>query len=200
MMKNFRAESARTLYRALLAASLMLLTACGAPSAPSTSGQLGAHPTATLPAKWNGVDPRTGMPTVTPPASLAPRPLPAFSDPRVAYISPDSLLHVVSLDGGTNLAGTPIPLAGFPADGIWAAGTSPDGRQLAYYEYSQVTTVDATSGIRGSTDMVGVGDSEISWSPGQHYIALRGSGAVVCDNLATRTAFYTPQDTAALAK
>jgi len=140
------------------------------------------------------------MPTVTPPASLSPRPLPAFSDPRVAFIGPDSLLHVVSLDGRTNVAGTPIPLAGFPEEGIWAAGTSPDGRQLAYFEDSQVTTIDAASGVRNDTDMYGVGDSEISWSPGQQYIAFSGSGAIICDNLATRTFFYTPQDTTSLAK
>lgn len=199
MMKTSRAERARMLYRALLAASLLLLTACGASNTRSSLSQSAAQPTATLPAKWNGVDPRVGMPTVTPLASLTPRPLPAFGDPRVAYIGPDSLLHVVSLDGKTNLAGTPIPLAGFPANGIWAAGTSPDGRQLAYYEYSGVTTIDAASGVRSSVDIKGIGDSEISWSPGQRYIALRGSGAIICDNLATRTFFYTPQDTTALA-
>ncbi|HEY1391347.1 MAG TPA: hypothetical protein VGF38_22605 [Ktedonobacterales bacterium] len=193
-------ERARTLHRALLAVSLLLLTTCGAPGAAVASGQPGAHPTATLPAKWNGVDPRTGMPTVTPPASLAPRPLPAFSDPRVAYIGPDSLLHVVSLDGKVNLAGTPSPLAGYPQDGTWAAGTSPDGRQLAYYEHSQVTIIDAASGVRSTADMKGVGDSEISWSPGQRYIALRGFGDVLCVNVATQTTFYTPQDTSALGK
>jgi len=199
MTKRYRAERVRMLYRALLAVGLLALAACGAPGGSSVS-QAGANPTATLPAKWNGVDPRKGMPTVTPPTSLSPRPLPAFSDPRVAYIGPDSLLHVVSLTGKTNLAGTPIPLAGFPEEGIWSAGTSPDGRQLAYYEYSRVTTVDATSGIRGGTDMVGVGDSEISWSPGQQYIALHGPGAVACDNLTTQTSFFTPQDTTTLAK
>ena len=107
-------------YRAamlLVVVGLLLLTACGAPGRSSV-GQPAARPTATLPAKWNGVDLRTGMPTVTPPASLSPRPLPAFSDPRVAYIGPDSLLHVVSLDGRMNLAGTPIPLAGFAASSI----------------------------------------------------------------------------------
>ncbi len=199
MRKRYRGKRERTIFRALLAVVLLALAACGAPGLSSTS-QAGASPTATLPAKWHGVDPRKGMPTVTPPARLSPRPLPAFSDPRVAYIGPDSLLHVVSLDGRTNLAGTPIPLAGFPEEGIWSAGTSPDGRQLAYYEYTQVTTIDAASGVRSSTDMVGVGDSEISWSPGQQYIAFRGSGAIICANLATRTFFYTPQDTTSLAK
>jgi len=188
------------LYRALLAVGLWMLSACGVASAGSSVSQPGADPTATLSAKWNGVDPRTGMPTVTPPASLTPRPLSAFSDPRVAYIGPDSLLHAVSLDGRTNLAGTPIPLAGYPGDGIWAAGTSPDVRQLAYFEHSQVTTIDAASGARGNPDMKGVSDSEISWSPGQRYLALSGYGDVLCVNVATQTAFYTPQDTSALGK
>lgn len=199
MTRRYQAERARMLYRALLAVGLLALAACGAPGGSSVS-QAGASPTATLPAKWNGVDPRKGMPTVTPPASLSPRPLPAFTDPRVAYIGPDSLMHVVSLDGKTDLAGTPIPLAGFPGEGIWAAGTSPDGRQLAYFEYGKVTTIDAASGVRSDTDMYGVGESEISWSPGQQYIALHGSGDVLCVNVATRTVFYTPQDTTALAK
>ncbi len=187
------------LYRALLAVGLLALVACGAPGGSSV-GQSGASPTATLPAKWHGVDPRKGMPTVTPPANPSPRPLPAFSDPRVAYIGPDSLLHVVSLDGRTNLAGTPIPLVGFPLEGLWTAGASPDGRHLAYFEYAQVTTIDAASGVRSATDVKGVGDSDISWSPGQRYLALRGSGDVLCINVATRAALYTPQDTTSLAK
>jgi hypothetical protein len=189
-------------YRAamlLVVVGLLLLTACGAPGRSSV-GQPAARPTATLPAKWNGVDLRTGMPTVTPPASLSPRPLPAFSDPRVAYISPDSLLHVVSLDGRMNLAGTPIPLAGFAGEGLWTAGTSPDGRQLAYYEPSQVTTIDAASGMRRAATLREVGDSSISWSSGQRYLALRGFGDVLCVNVATRAAYYTPQDTLALGK
>ena len=184
----------------LVTASLLLLVGCGVSGAGSSVGQTAVKPTATLPAKWNGVDPRTGMPTVTPPASLSPRPLPAFSDPRVAYIGPDSLLHVVSLDGRTNLAGTPIPLAGFQDEGIWAAGTSPDGRQLAYYEHSQVTTIDAASGVRRATTLREVGDSSISWSLGQRYLALSGYGDVLCVNVATQAAFYTPQDTSALGK
>lgn len=183
----------------LAVVSLLLLTACGVQNTGPSVGQAAASPTATLPAKWNGVDPRTGMPTVTPPVSLSPRPLPAFSDPRVAFIGPDSLLHVVSLDGRTNAAGTPIPLAGYPVDGVWTAGTSPDGKQLAYFEDSQITTIDAASGVRSAT-VLSLGDSPVSWSPDQRYLALRGSGAVVCDNLATRTVLYTPQDTTALAK
>src|SRR5512146_805592 len=91
----------------LLIASLPLLAACGVTTSGSPVGQLRAMPTATFPAKWQGANPGMGVPTVTPPASLSPRPLPAFSDSRVAYIGPDSLLHVVSLDGKTDVAGTP---------------------------------------------------------------------------------------------
>jgi hypothetical protein len=113
---------------ALVFASLLLLSARGASGLRPAASQTGkADPTATLPAKWQGDNPGAGVPTVAPLASISPRPLPAFSDPRVAYIGPDSLLHVVSLDGRFNQAGTPIPLVGFVGDSIWAAGTSPMG-------------------------------------------------------------------------
>lgn len=197
---SIRSVMSRRAVALLVTASLLLLAACGVTGAGPSVGQSAAQPKATLPAKWNGVDPRTGMPTITPPASLSPRPLPAFSDPRVAYIGLDSLLHVVSLDGRMNLAGTPIPLAGFAGEGLWTAGTSPDGRQLAYYEHSQVTTIDAASGVRDAATMREVGDSEISWSPGQRYLALRGFSDVLCVNVASRVTFYTPQDTLALGK
>jgi hypothetical protein len=179
---------------ALLIASL-LLGACR-----SSTSQASANPTATLPAKWHGVNPGAGDPTVTPPASLSPRSLPAFSDARVAYIGPDALLHVVSLDGKTNLAGTPIPLTGFMGNGFWTAGTSPDGKQLAYFEDSRVTTIDAASGTRKTSPILKVGDSAISWAPGQRYLALSGSGEVMCVNVANLTAFFTPQDTAISSK
>lgn len=180
---------------ALVAASLLLLSACG-----TAASQASANPTATLPAKWHGVNPGVGMPTITPPASVAPRPLPSFSDARVAYIGPNSLLRVVSLDGKINLAGTPVPLTGFIGDGVWAAGTSPDGKHLAYYEDSKVTTIDAASGVRKTSPILRGGDSNISWAPGQRYLALRDTGDVICVNVANLTAFYTPQDILASGK
>lgn len=176
---------------ALVAASLLLLSACG-----TAASQASANPTATLPAKWHGVNPGVGMPTITPPASMAPRPLPAFSDARVAYIGPNSLLRVVSLDGKINLAGTPIPLTGFIGDGVWAAGTSPDGKHLASYSNSHVTTIDAASGIRRATT-ISDGDSSISWSPDQRYLALSGFGDLICVNVASQTIFDTPRNTSA---
>jgi hypothetical protein len=177
----------------LLVASLLLLVACAGSSAIRPS----ATPTATIPTKWQGGSPGAGVPTVTPLANPAPRPLPAFSDPRVAYIGPDALLHVVSLDGRLDTAGTPIPLEGTSGDGIWAAGTSPDGKQLAYFQYVHVTTIDASTGTRRSAPTPGVDESTVSWTPDQRYLALRYFGAVECVNVATGSSFVTPKDTLA---
>ena len=181
----------RTLWM-LIAVSLLSLAACST-SSVSTS----ALPTATIPAKWQAGDPHTGDPTVTPPANLIPRRLPSFADPRVAYIGPDSLLHVVSLDGKRDLVGTPIPLAGFVEEGIWAAGTSPDGKHLAFLQHSQTTVIDAASGTRSTAPTPGVGDSTVGWSPDQRYLALRYFGAIECVTIATGRSFVTPKDTLA---
>src|SRR5689334_1820391 len=65
MSKNSRAERARALYWALLAVSLMLLTACGASSAASSGGHAGATATATAKAlaslPWTPVKLPTGF-------------------------------------------------------------------------------------------------------------------------------------------
>lgn len=177
----------------LMVASLLLLTACDAPNGKSVASTPSATSTATIPAKWRGTN--TGVPTVTPPANLSPRPLPNFSDPRVAYIGPDSLLHVVSLDGKTDLAGTPIPLNGFSmVNGIWAAGTSPDGKHLGYFENAQTTTIDSSSGAWKMSPILNVGDSTVGWTPDQRYLALRDGGAIECVNVSTGSSFVSPGD------
>ena len=134
---------------ALLVASLLLLSACATSAGGSSGSQASADPTATLPAKWHGVNPGAGVPTVTPPANPAPRPLPAFSDPRVAYIGPDSLLHVVSLDGKTNLAGTPIPLTGTSGRGY-----------LGRWHVARWQTTGLLRGSAGHDDRRSVGRAE----------------------------------------
>lgn len=189
-MVRGRAEHALLL---LMIASLLLLAACDA-----SANQSHANPTATPSANSRPRGIGSSVPTVTPPASLASRPLPAFSDPRVAYIGPDALLHVVSLDGRTNVTGTPIPLTGFPGDGLWAAGTSPDDKSLAYYEDAQITTIDATSGVLRTTHISEVGDSGIGWSPDQRFLVLQ-NGALICVNVATGSSFTTPGDPVTLA-
>lgn len=174
----------------------LLLAACASSTGKAASTP-GATPTATIPAKWRGTNMGTGggVPTVTPLANLAPRPLPAFSDPRVAYIGPDSLLHVVSLDGKTDLAGTPIPLSGFLlVDGVWAAGTSPNGKQLAYFEEAQTTAIDAASGMRKTSPILKGGDSTVGWSPDQRYLVLQDGGALECISVTTGASFETPGD------
>lgn len=172
----------------LLVASLLLLVAC----AGSSASRLQATPT--LPSKWHGVNPGEGIPTATSFVNPAPRLLPAFTDPRVAYIGPDSLLHVVSLDGKMDLSGTPIPLEGTLGDGLWAVGASPDDRHLAYFDANQVTTVDAASGARKNARLPNVAQSTASWSPDQRYVALYGPGAIECVNVTSSSSFETPGD------
>lgn len=198
----YQTRHGRAMRDALLVALLigcLLLVACASPGGQSAASAAGATPTATIPAKWRGTSMGAGgVPTVTPLANPAPRPLPAFSDPRVAYIGPDARLHVVSLDGKSDIAGTPIPLSGFQmVDGVWAAGASPDGRSLAYVEASQVTTVDAASGARQTVQHANVAQSAAFWSPDQRYLALDDGGAVQCVNLATGRDFETPGDPSA---
>ena len=180
-------------------ALLSLLIACLLLAACDTSGDASGDasavsPTATIPAKWRGTDMGRGsQPTVTP-LYAAPQPLPAFSDPRVAYIGPDSRLHVVSLDGRTDLAGTPIPLSGVATDGVWAAGTSPDETQLAYTENGRITLIAAASGARIPLTTPGIGDSTLGWSPDQRYLTLQDSGAIECVSVANGDYFVTPGD------
>ena len=182
-------------YRAWALAPLLIACLLLAACASSTGRATVSAPTATIPAKWQGVNMGSGagMPTVTPLADSTPRPLPAFSDPRVAYIGPDSLLHVVSLDGATDLAGTPIPLNGSPMDGIWGAGTSPDGKHLAYFEDARITTIDAASGTRTALPAPG-GDSTVGWSPDQRYLTLQEGGAIECVSATNGGSFETPGD------
>ena len=173
---------------------LSLLIACLLLAACDASGGASSAPTATIPAKWRGTNMGHGpQPTITP-LYAAPRPLPAFSDPRVAYIGPDSLLHVVSLDGKADLAGTPIPLSGTATDGVWAAGTSPDETQLAYTENGRITLVAAASGARTPLTAPGIGDSALGWSLDQRYLTLQDGGAIECVSVASGDYFVTPGD------
>ncbi len=155
--------------------ALLLLTACTPASGTSTRS---AHPaaTSTLPppprSTW-GVG--TPIPISTPTSTIVSGPpLPPFTDWRVAYIGADQRLHAVSLDGKTDVAGASAPISGPMYTGVWSAGTSPDGKHLAYYGSggAWLTVLDAASGMRASFFMYGVGDSPILWSPDQRYFAL----------------------------
>jgi hypothetical protein len=110
-------------------------------------------------------------------------PLPSFSDWRVAYISADQRLHAVSLDGKTDVEGMTAPISGYPGRGVWSAGTSPDGRQLAYYIGGSgwLNVLDAPSGSRASFFILGVGKPVVLWSPDQRHLAL-DAGVVLVAN------------------
>lgn len=111
-------------------------------------------------------------------------PPPAFSDWRVAYIGADQRVRAVSLDGNTGVAGATVPVPGTDATGLWAAGTSRDGKHLAYYSGARLTLLDAASGVRRTYFPVAVGENAPLWSPDQRYIALSDTGYVMCVSVA----------------
>jgi hypothetical protein len=61
-----------------------------------------------------------------------PPPIPAFSDWRVAYIGKDARLHIVSLDGKTDLSGPYVPSRDHLGEAHGGMATAPDGHSLAY--------------------------------------------------------------------
>src|SRR5262249_16538317 len=67
-------------------------------------------------------------------ATEAPTPavFPAFTDWRVAYLGKDTLLHVVAMDGKTDLAGPFLPDLAAPGLNLATPAVSSDGRRLAY--------------------------------------------------------------------
>jgi hypothetical protein len=154
---------------------LLLVTACAPAGGRSTQAPL---PLATnTPLVFSRPTP-IGTPT---PSIVAGQPLPAFTDWRVAYISADQRMHAVSLDGKTDVAGMTAPISGRSGTSVWPAGTSPDGKHLAYYGSGSawLTVLDAASGMRASFFMYGVGDSPILWSPDQRYFALYNGEVLV---------------------
>jgi len=102
-----------------LCLALLLLAGC------ATSATTGPTPTA--------------VPTATPSGIL-----PAFGDWRVAYYGQDTRLHVVTLDGKTDLLGALLPPLG--SSGLaYIGGASPDGHRLAYYGADGLTIIDLTA-------------------------------------------------------
>lgn len=134
---------------------------------------------------------RTGTTAI--PQPLTPSPtsvgvaLPKFSDWRVAYtIQPSSgfytMLHVVSLDGKTDLTGPELPfLAPGDAQTVGVgfqtrAGVAPDGHTLAYVGYD-AGMIDLASGaaIPHMTELHFL-PQETAWSPDSRYVAMTDEG------------------------
>lgn len=102
----------------------------------------------------SAVPAKTAHSTVTPiadtPTVTAAALLPAFSDWRAAYMGQDGVLHVVTLDGKTDVRGPRLFFASpgqptFGGGGIVNAGFSPDGHFLAYGSIS-LNIIDIITG------------------------------------------------------
>ncbi len=123
-------------------------------------------------------------PTVTasiPSTAVAAR-LPAFSDWRLTYMAGDNSIHVVTLDGQTDITGPQAPFApsgqNVPiGSGIVTSGIAPDGHTLAYATEQGLAILDLT-GQHPITMQYGpyTAPNQMAWSPDNRYLAL-GDGA-----------------------
>jgi hypothetical protein len=102
--------------------------------------------------------------------TLAP-PLPAFSDWRVAYLGEDTLLHIVSIDGKTQLTGPSMPMRGALGAIQGLAAASPDGRNLAYTTLNGAVIMQSTPTNVAFHIVKGL-YYDLAWSPQSDILAL----------------------------
>lgn len=128
----------------------------------------------------------TSQPLTPSPTSVGTA-LPKFSDWRAAYTIQSSsglytMLHVVSLDGKTDLTGPELPFLA-PGDtqtvGVGfqtTAGVAPDGHTLAYTGYD-AGIIDLASGAT-SPQMTELHflPQETAWSPDSRFVAMTDEG------------------------
>jgi hypothetical protein len=100
-----------------------------------------------------------------------PPPLPAFSDWRVAYIGEDARLHIVSLDGKTDLAGPYVPSRDHLGEAHGGVATAPDGHSLAYPTSLGVVVARLAPGHVPINVINGL-YFDLSWSPNSDLLAL----------------------------
>ncbi len=132
-----------------------------------------AHPT---PIATRRGKPAPATPTAAPapPTSAA---LPAFADWRAAYLAGDGSVHVVTLDGKTNLSGPALPPFTINGLSLASAGASPDGHLLAYSSPSVVIANVVGAGRGASTRAVVAGAvADMAWSPDSRQLALSNGG------------------------
>jgi hypothetical protein len=159
----------------LLAAMLPLALLAGC--AGGSGSGAGARATPTYPA------PATPAPTITEAPALvnytvSGPALPPFSDWRAAYIGQDGKLHLVSLDGKTDLVGVSLPSYGQAGTGVFTAESAPDGERLLYGDASGSTYIDLLSDTATVMPAARTGWSDsrnaLMWSPdGQAVIINR---------------------------
>lgn len=138
-----------------------------------------------------------GSQVSAPPPDASPRPLPKFSDWRVASIGPDGRLRAISLDGKLTSVGGALPVTGFTGGGVFAAGTAPNGALLAYLSDGLLTIVDTRTGALRRA-YIHSGDSPLSWSPDGRYLALNEAGSVLRVSVADFTRATMPPPSGAL--
>lgn len=154
--------------------ALALLAGCAMPFGASAP----PHPVA-----------RSAPPIATPSPSFA-----TFFDWRVAYISVDGRLHLVALDGKTDLAGPLFTLVNDgQGAGAWTAGTAPNGRRLAVGSTADVHYIDlsATRVAQFQTFQIPIALSNglLYWSPDGSHLAIDGGfGNIAILTLATGVA------------
>lgn len=160
------AYAARPLRMATLALALALLVVSACARSGAASGtQPSSSPSPTGVAKWTQAA-ASFPPTQTP---IGGQPLPAFSDWRAAYFGADGVLHAVTLDGQTDIAGPRLPGLSMYGLNFASAGFAPDGHTLAYAANS-LSIVDVSNG----NSMAGrsVATYKMYWSPDGSQIAL----------------------------
>jgi hypothetical protein len=110
-----------------------------------------------------------GAPQASPP------PLPAFSDWRVAYVGEDARLHIVSLDGRTDLAGPYVPSRDHLGEAHGGVATAPDGHSLAYPTSLGVVVARLAPGHVPINVINGL-YFDLSWAPNSDLLALGSRG------------------------
>jgi hypothetical protein len=98
--------------------------------------------------------------------------LPTFSDWRVAYQSPDGILHAITLDGKTDVAGPLLPGLITTGNQSTSAGASPNGQMLAYDGDGGLVILGMSADAIGSTNARVAGMYEMFWSPDGSQVAI----------------------------
>lgn len=127
---------------------------------------------ATVPQQHGSTPPITGQ-------------LPHFTDWRGAYLASDGKVHVVTLDGKTDLIGPSLPGLTSNALAFANAGVASDGRTLAYAA-PELNLVDVTGHSSPYTIKANGGFYNLMWSPdGTRLLSYDAPGKFVYLTLST---------------
>lgn len=129
--------------------------------------------------------PTASVPQLQSSTSVVTGQLPRFTDWRGAYLASDGKVHVVSLDGKTDLTGPTLPHLTSPSLVFSNAGIAPDGRTVAYAA-PELDLVDVTGHKSPRTVNVYGGLDHLQWSPdGTKLLSYDGPGQFTLLTLST---------------